>query len=214
MDVRAIETPTRGRVLVVPAARSGGTAWLVACHGYGQSADDVLAQVMEIPGAGAWNLAAPQALHRFYSRAEERVIASWMTRQDRELAIADNIEYLNRVVADVAPGGARPLVFLGFSQGAAMAYRAAVRGRHAAAGVIALGGDIPPELKTGSAGWPAVLIAAGDAETWYTPEKMDADAAFLAARGVRHDVVRFKGGHEWTDEFRAAAGRWLASMCP
>jgi predicted esterase len=92
-----------------------------------------------------------------------------------------------------------------------MAYRAAVLGSHRAAGVIALGGDIPPEVKTGELlrPWPAVLIGGGEGDTWFTPAKAEADAAFLAAQHVPHDVVRFTGGHEWTDEFRAAAARWL-----
>jgi predicted esterase len=132
-----------------------------------------------------------------------------MTREDRDLAIADNIEYVNRAVANAAPAGARPLVFLGFSQGVAMAYRAAIRGRHRASGIIALGGDVPPELKAGSEIWPPVLVGAGETDSWYTAAKVDADVAHLAGRGVPHEIVRYRGGHEWTDEFRVAAGRWL-----
>ena len=210
-DVHSIETPTHGRVLVTKATTRPASGRLVAFHGYAQSADDALADVLGVPGASTWDIAAVQALHRFYSRGEERVIASWMTRQDRELAIADNVAYVDRVIEQVAPGaGAGSLVFIGFSQGAAMAYRAAVLGRHRAAGVIALGGDIPPEVKAaGAAALPPVLIGAGDAETWYTGARAEADVAFLASRRVAHDVVRYRGGHEWTEEFRAAAGRWL-----
>jgi predicted esterase len=101
-------------------------------------------------------------------------------------------------------------VFLGFSQGAAMAYRAALCGRYPAAGVIALGGDIPEDVKTQTAvRWPPVLLGAGIRETWYTADKVAADEEFLASRGVAHQIVRFDGGHEWTDEFRLAVGRWL-----
>ena len=38
-----------------------------------------------------------QALHPFYTKTE-RIVASWMTRQDRELAIADNIRYVQAVI--------------------------------------------------------------------------------------------------------------------
>ena len=55
-----------------------------------------------------------------------------MTRQDREAAIADNIDYVDRVVAATRTA-AEPLVFAGFSQGVAMAFRAAVRGKRRAA---------------------------------------------------------------------------------
>jgi predicted esterase len=54
-----------------------------------------------------------------------------------------------------------------------------------------------------------VLLGAGIRETWYTADKVAADEEFLASRGVAHQIVRFDGGHEWTDEFRLAVGRWL-----
>jgi predicted esterase len=144
-----------------------------------------------------------------------------MTRQDRDHAIVDNVAYVDRVVeGEIArfPTGtvqAPSLVYLGFSQGASMAYRAAVLGSRAARGVVALAGDIPPELKSGASRrqeWPPVLVGVGAAENWYTPDKVSADTTFLVSQGVKADVCRFAGGHEWTDEFRAAAGRWLDAL--
>jgi len=38
------------------------------------------------------------------------------------------------------------VVFAGFSQGVAMAFRAAVNAGRRVAGVISVGGDIPPEI--------------------------------------------------------------------
>lgn len=209
MRTLSIATTTHGRVLVQDATVTPAAGLIVALHGYGQAADDELAEVGKIAGIERWSVASAQALHRFYTRGDQKIIASWMTRQDREAAIADNVAYVDRVVD--ALGVARPLVFAGFSQGAAMAYRAAMLGKHRAAGVLALGGDIPPELMSGSASraWPLVLVGAGRDDGYYTPAKVDADAAFLAAHNAPHDIVRFAGGHEWTNEFREAAGRWL-----
>jgi len=211
MIARSIETITHGRVLVEAAADGGATRLLVACHGYAQDAEEMLEDVGRIPGvADGWRVAAVQGLHRFYARREQRVVASWMTSQDRELAIADNIAYLDRAVEAAGGDEARAIVFLGFSQGAAMAYRAALGGRYPAAGIIALGGDVPPEVMSDpSRVWPPVLLGAGVQDTWYTAEKLAADERFLSSRGVAHQVVRFDGGHEWTEEFRLAAGRWL-----
>ena len=45
-----------------------------------------------------------------------------------------------------------------------------------------------------------------------TPDKLDADIAFLSRAGIRHDIARFAGGHEWTDAFRDAAAVWLAQF--
>jgi predicted esterase len=208
MRMLSIPTTTHGR-LVVEDADGTPAGLIVAFHGYAQSPDETLTDVRKIPGTGAWTVASVQGLHRFYNRNSDKVIASWMTRQDRDDAIADNVAYVDRAIDAV--GAAGPIVFVGFSQGASMAYRAAVLGSHRAAGVIALGGDIPPEVKSGEIlrPWPAVLIGAGERDTWFTPAKAEADAAFLAAQQVPHEVVRFTGAHEWTDEFRAAAARWL-----
>ena len=219
MDVLTVATEIHGRVLVERAAAAhpdGAKRWLIAFHGYGQSADDVLAEVMKVPGIDRWNVAAPQALSRFYTRRDEKVVASWMTRQDREQVIQDNVAYVDRVVATLVTSD-DILVFVGFSQGAAMAYRAAKLGRRQAAGVIAVCGDVPPELKVAATGgpaairpWPAVLIGAGREDQWYTPARCDEDARALRAEQVDVDVSLFDGGHEWKTEFCEAAARWLA----
>jgi predicted esterase len=205
-----IETPVHGRVLIEDAAVPPSRGVMVAFHGYGERADDVLAHVRQIPGADAWVCVAPQALHRFYSRRHERVVASWMTREDRALAIADNLSYLAGVLD--AAGVAAPLVFLGFSQGASMAYRAAILGGRATSGVVAVAGDIPPEVKAAmEARWPPVLIGAGTRDEWFAA-RVHADVMFLRSIGVAPDVVRYDGAHEWTDELRAAIGEWLKNV--
>ncbi len=210
-----IEATTHGRYLV--AAPPGGPLrpMLVGFHGYGQNADQHLEQLQRLPGSGDWLVVSVLGLHRFYVRGFGEVVASWMTRQDRELAIADNIAYVDAVVAAVRRdySTAPRLVYAGFSQGVAMAFRAAVRGTAACDGVIAIGGDIPPELRSdGSARFPRVLLARGASDEWYTQEKMDEDARFLEGIGARVERLVFAGGHEWTDEVREAAGRFLASV--
>jgi predicted esterase len=213
MTSRLVETITHGRVIVKDAAGSSSGRLLVACHGYAQNADIMLEDASRIPGVtDEWRIASVQALHRFYARGEQVVVASWMTRQDREVAIADNVAYLDRVVEAAGGDAAAAIVFIGFSQGAAMAYRAALFGRYPAAGIIALSGDVPPDVQNATGRhWPPVLLGAGVRDTWYTPDKVAADERFLTSRGVTHDIVRFDGGHEWTDEFRQAAARWLAN---
>ena len=119
MPVLHIPTRTHGRV-VLEEATTAAAGVLVIFHGYGQSADDALADAKQIPGISNWRVAAVQGLHRFYSRRHEQVVASWMTRQDRELAIADNIAYLNEVLRQLSPSN-EAVVFAGFSQGASMA---------------------------------------------------------------------------------------------
>jgi predicted esterase len=103
-----------------------------------------------------------------------------------------------------------PLVFAGFSQGVAMAFRAAVRGRAGATGVIAVGGDVPPELLTEDAArFPPVLLMRGANDDWYTQGKLDADVARLQSRGVDVRAFVFEGGHEWTTGASHEAGLFL-----
>ena len=205
MRTLSTKTSTHGRTLIKdPTPPSSPHRLLVGFHGYAQNAEEMLAELERLPGAEEWTLVAVQALHRFYARGGEKVVASWMTRQDRELAIADNIAYVNRVVSTLLAGAPdAAIVFIGFSQGVAMAYRAAVLGSHRPVGVITVGGDVPPDVKTISADqFPPIFIAAGDADQWYTSEKADADEVFLRSHGVRTEVFRYHGGHEWTDELR------------
>ena len=212
MRVALVSTQTTGRVLIEDSSGSSATRILIGCHGYGQNAEQMLDELRRIPRAQEWTLVAVQALHRFYTRNDQSVVASWMTREDREHAIADNIEYLNRVVSAVAERTDTSVVFLGFSQGASMAARAAVRGARSARGLIMLGGDIPGDVRDdASLGWPPVLIGAGIDDKWYGA-RVDSDVQFLESRGVSHEVVRFTGGHEFTEEFRNAAGDWLQRL--
>ncbi len=175
--------------------------------------------LQSLPGSDAWSLASVQGLHRFYTRGDQKVVSSWMTRQDREEAIADNVAYVDRALDTLRENeiGTRfsekspDLVFLlGFSQGVAMAYRAALLGRHRVAGIIAIGGDVPPDVKSVPADrWPRVLLAAGSADHWYTPAKVDADAAFLTEHGVTHEVYRYTGGHETTPDLLARVAAFV-----
>ncbi len=225
-----IETPSHGRVLVElkpgvnsekkPGVNSAVTAPVVVVgfHGYAQSAEDMMVTLQALPGSDRWTLVSVQALHRFYLRGDQRVVASWMTRQDRDQAIADNVAYvvtaLDRVVIEIGNQFDELIpdfIFLGFSQGAAMAYRAALLGRHRAAGIIAIGGDVPPDVKAVAAGrWPRVLVAAGSADHWYTPDKVAADEQFLREHGVTHDVFRYSGKHDVTDDVRARVAEFIA----
>ena len=142
--LRTIEATVHGRYLVQQPQNAGPWPALFSFHGYGEDAATNL-DALRIPEAANWLVVAVQALHPFYTK-NERIVASWMTRQDRELAIADNIAYVRSVVDAVAREFpvTSLIVFAGFSQGVAMAYRAAVH--VSSGGVIALAGDVPPDV--------------------------------------------------------------------
>jgi predicted esterase len=206
-----VETPVHGRTLVAGASAPEAPL-LLGFHGYGENAERHLEALLSIPGLQSWAIASVQALHPFYSKSGE-VLGSWMTKLDREHAIADNVEYVRRVVARLGgEGSARSAVAVaGFSQGAAMAWRAAARSLERCAGVVALGGDVPPELAAWDlSGIGAALIGRGDGDQWYSAEKLASDLSLLRRKGVATEHLVYAGGHEWTSEFQRAAGDFLS----
>src|SRR3954462_146309 len=136
--VHSVAARTHGRVLVRDALDGPPRGILAGFHGYMENAAIQMARLEGIPGVDAWTLVSVQALHRVYRGRSQDVVASWMTREDREQTIADNIAYVDAAIELVTAEGAPPVIYAGFSQGVAMAFRAALRGRVRGAGVIAV----------------------------------------------------------------------------
>ncbi len=207
---------THGRYLVHRGDAGEGAPLLVGFHGYGENAERHMEKLRRIEGADRWLLCAVGALHPFYNTRTGDVIDSWMTSRGREQAIVDNASYVARVVAEVRRRY-RPssrLVFAGFSQGVAMAYRATAASGFRCHGLISLAGDVPSDVAENGGGLPQgslppVLVGCGTEDTLYTEEKMDADLAVLERLGVEVTTCVFEGGHDWTPEFYARAGEFL-----
>lgn len=218
MDVHTIAIQSHGRYLVSapPPASAEASAGkppypvLVGFHGYKENAATHLEVLRSIAGTRAWLLVSVQAPSRFYAQGVH-IVASWMTREDRDLAIADNIAYVAAVVTEVRRdyGADGTLVYAGFSQGAAMAYRAAAFAGHACGGLIVLAGDVPPDVVAAADRLPSVLIGRGATDAWYTAEKSGRDLEVLRSAGVAAEEHVFDGGHVWDRSFVARASRFL-----
>lgn len=212
---RTIATQTNGHYEFDGVSDHARRPLLVGFHGYGELATDQFERLSAVRGEQPWNIVSIQALHRFYRSGGQRTAASWMTRDHRELAISDNIAYIDRVLGVLDDEWGRPtaVVFAGFSQGASMAYRAAALGTRTSAGVIACGGDIPPELSDEQLRRiPAVLVGWGEHDNFFTASARDADLARLRRAGVSVTVAAFDIGHEWTERFSAAASEWMSGV--
>jgi predicted esterase len=211
--IRTIATTTHGRYLVRPPKQAPAPVAVVGFHGYGQRAQHLLDELEALPGSDAWLLVSVQGLHRFYERATQQVVAHWMTSEDRELAIADNVAYVDAVVAAVA--AAHPferLVFLGFSQGASMASRAAAHAGDRCHGLLMLGGDVAPEVLAAGARLPRTIIGRGATDPFYSATQFAADKDALEERGALGAAIEFKGGHEFSPTFRAAASALIQAL--
>jgi predicted esterase len=211
--LRHASTEVHGRYLVRPGTSGRNERWLVGFHGQGQTAEAFLTDLERVPRGPTWLVAAVQGLNRYYAGRSRTIVASWMTSQDRELAIADNVAWVDRVLDALERefGPPRTIVFTGFSQGVAMAYRAGLLCRRSCAAIIAVCGDVPPELTSSSPRpWPRVMVATGARDDWYTPARLEADFEFLRTRRADAERLVFDGGHEWSQAMVAAAARWLA----
>jgi len=199
LETHTIAATVHGRFIV----RAGPPErLLVGFHGFAETAQIHLEELLKIRGVEAWTVVSVQALHPFYTGRTQQIVANWMTSQDRELAIADNIAYVRSVVE----GFHQPqkIVFAGFSQGVAMAYRAASDFKKAA-GLIVLGGDRPPDVTSNI---PPMLLGRGVRDERYSEEKFKKDLKFLPSV-TNVETCVFDGGHEWSDEFRTAAAKFL-----
>lgn len=210
VDVHTIETTTHGRYLVDAPEGPGPWPVLMGFHGYAESAATHLEVLARLDPGHEWLRVSVLALHRFYARMQD-VVASWMTRQDRELAIADNVAYATRVHAAVAATRpvTAPLVVVGFSQGAAQAYRTGLALGPACGGIVVLGGDLPPDVAPYAGQLPPVLVGRGRTDSWYPADRFTADVARLSAAGCRVEAREFDGAHEWADAFVADVRVWL-----
>ena len=203
-----VSTRTRGRCLLEVPGRGAARRCSLAITATGswRTRNSHAFAALRLPDGGYSSRS--QALHPFYLGRSSSVGASWMTSADREMAIEDNLAYV--AAAEAAVRREHPVntvVHAGFSQGVAMAFRAAVAGG-TTAGVVALGGDIPPEVRVRPARvWEGlrVLLGRGERDEWYSQAKMDDDAAFLRTRPVALATSVFDGGHEWLPAFSAAA---------
>jgi len=209
LDTRTINTGTHGRYLVDIPEPSRGT--LVGFHGYQENAAITFDVLRQIAGERSIGVVSIQGLHRFYARGEQTVVASWMTSQDRDDAIEDNLRYVRSVLTEAIHQAGEPqaLVYVGYSQGVAMAWRAAILGARRIDGLAVFGGDVPPELRVRPlTQCPPVLLGRGRDDSHYTAEHFRADLDMLATRFVAVEPYEVASGHGWT----AAVGREIGGF--
>jgi predicted esterase len=199
-----VERTARYHVLGDPSRAA--EVWLVV-HGYGQLAGRFIRRFDALPGvaSGERAVVAPEALSRFYVEGEvgphgpgSRVGASWMTRSDREHEIRDYVEYLDRVAAEITPGGSRILVF-GFSQGAETASRWSVLGGIRPAELVLWGGGMAVDLDPDRASWAlqdtAIRLVVGAEDAWARHRAEDSMSRLRAA-GLSPELIGYPGGHQ------------------
>lgn len=118
-------TERRARIAILGSPSTNTeTVWIVF-HGYRQLSQYFIRKFSPLVDEKTV-IFAPEGLSRFYLPGHQRVGASWMTKEDRLNEIEDQQVYLKQVLAYVQsffPDHTPKLCILGFSQGAATAWR-------------------------------------------------------------------------------------------
>ena len=96
---------------------------LYVLHGYGQLSEYFIKKFENLQDD--YFIVAPEGMHRFYLKGSSgRVGASWMTKEDRDNDISDNLNWLNELADDLSTKNQfEKTILLGFSQGGATALR-------------------------------------------------------------------------------------------
>ena len=209
MNTHRITVPRSARYYTLGPTHGFPRELWIVCHGYSQLALRFIEQFSALDD-GTRLIVAPEALSRFYldpiserrAHRNPRVGATWMTREDREAEIADQLTYLDLVAAEVRQqlSGASPrLVVFGFSQGTATVCRWLAASELRADHLVLWAGGIPPELDLPA--WSAhlrgasITLVAGDADAMVPPEAVAREAERLSSAGVAFHAHRFAGEH-------------------
>jgi predicted esterase len=186
--------------------------WFV-CHGYGQLAADFIKE-FEIIADPTRVIVAPEALSRYYAAnepgfhsSESRVVASWMTREDREAEIDDYVAYLDAVYDETISKVDRKKVsvtVLGFSQGGATANRWLTHGRSRADRLIMWGALIASDADLNQAATffrdVKLTIVYGKKDQFANEKMIEDYQRVLTEKRIPFELFTFSGGHRMDRE--------------
>ncbi|MEZ4414370.1 MAG: hypothetical protein R3E10_01315 [Gemmatimonadota bacterium] len=179
--------------------------WVVL-HGYRQLAGRFIRRFRELTEQGA-RVVAPEALSRFYldddggpHGPDAKVGATWMTREDRDVEIADYLRYLDALARTLdLEGQTGALTLLGFSQGAHTAARWFTLGETRFDRLVLWGAGLPHDLDLSAHAerWrdARVLLVHGHADRAHSEGSRTRDLERLAAVGVSPHTLAHGGGH-------------------
>ncbi len=178
------------------------TIWIVL-HGYGQLAETFIQEFVCLdPKTNL--IVAPEGLHRFYKKGfYGDVVASWMTKEDRENDILDNIAFLDLVYSQVnhlLPNQQIKINVLGFSQGVATALRWVGNTAFKVNQLICWAGSPPPETELTPLliRLRAITITQvfGDSDPFFNEQNQIIIISQMVAQGLNVNAISFQGKHE------------------
>jgi predicted esterase len=188
--------------------------WFVI-HGYGQLAQYFLKKFNSLLNSEIC-IIAPEGLSRFYleditnrSRSgNNKVGATWMTKENRLTDIRNYITYLNEIYTHEIPAGfTGEITLLGFSQGAATVSRWALDGSINFQRLVLWAGIFPPDMDfhKGSDLFKSkeVIEVFGKQDPYLTDDRLKEMTQLNERLGLTPKIIHFEGGHEINTEILA-----------
>lgn len=152
---------------------------------------------------------APEGLSKFYledvtSRARtgnNRVGATWMTRENRLADIDNYLTYLNTIYLKEVPQNFRgEITFLGFSQGATTATRWAIEGNAVFNQLVLWAGILPSDMNFETAHEKLkdkkIIEVFGKTDPYLTDERLKEVTSLHERLNINPKLIEFDGGHE------------------
>ncbi|MBN7810157.1 alpha/beta hydrolase [Algoriphagus sp. H41] len=175
--------------------------WLVL-HGYGQLAEFFVRKFHPFFSPKRLFVAPEATNHHYRQGFQGRVGANWMTRHERETAIANNHRFLDALLGQILDKyPSKPTVHvLGFSQGAATATRWASRWQGKIATLVLWAGgfalDMSLECAKEAFAETQLILALGDRDELITPDQLQKQEDLISS--LNKEILRysFAGGHE------------------
>lgn len=199
MLARKITVPKTARYFLSAEPDARVNEVVFVCHGYAQLANEFLEEFASLQSEHRL-FVAPEGLHRFYHKGgSDKVVASWMTKEDRLDDIADYVQWLDQAAADVlmqCPPDVK-ITVLGFSQGAATVSRWAAFGMTDIDHLILWCGFFPPDLPAGiKVKCKALTVVTATDDRFINAATEEKNLTALASIFATYKHVRFEGGHE------------------
>lgn len=175
--------------------------WLVL-HGYGQLAEFFVRKFKTFFSPERVFVAPEGTNYNYLEGFQGRVGANWMTKHERETAIANNHRFLDRLVESFLEKYPSPpaVHVLGFSQGAATATRWASHWKGKIdtlvlwAGGFALDMDLAEAREAFSE--TKLVVALGDQDELITSENIQKQDLLISSLGKEVHRLSYPGGHE------------------
>jgi len=149
MQIEHIQVTKTARCTTHGVLNSGTRYIWVLLHGYAQLATDFIKSFESLNPEENFVIAA-EGLSRFYTKGfSGRIGATWMTSEDRENDIKDNIRYMELVAEhfSLSDYSNAQIIVLGFSQGVATATRWAANTQLPIAAFVMYAGEMATEYQ-------------------------------------------------------------------